>query len=102
MKHITIIMPLIKECSVAECGFNVKDGCHAKAITVGDGINPGCDTFFKVPDASAHATSEGRTAGVGACKVSGCKFNTDYECMANEVMVSMISQKAKCATYAPR
>lgn len=102
MKHITIIMPLVKECSVSACGFNAKDGCHAKAITVGGGTNPGCDTFFNVPDTSAHAKSESRTGGVGACKVSGCKFNTDYECVADEIMVSMVSQKAKCATYAPR
>jgi len=99
MKHISIIMPLIRECAVSECGYNTKNGCHAKAITIGDGDNPGCDTFFKVSSPSAHAKSEGRIAGVGACKVSGCKFNTDYECMADEITVDTSSRKARCATY---
>lgn len=102
MKHITVIMPLITECAVSECGFNSNAGCHAKAITVGDGTNPGCDTFFEVQDKLAHAKSEGRTAGVGACKVSVCQFNDDYECMANEVVVGMVEKKAHCVTFATR
>ena len=101
MKHTMIIMPSIKTCLAHECGYNTKDGCRAKAITVGDGSNPGCDTFFSIPDKSAHAKSEGRTAGVGACKVNGCKFNDDYECMADEIIVGG-SRDACCDTYAPR
>ena len=45
MKHIQIIMPEVRECSAQSCGFNKNLGCHARAITVGDGQNPGCDTF---------------------------------------------------------
>ncbi len=101
MKPITIIMPLIKTCSVSECGFNMKDECHAKAITIGNNNMPNCDTFFKVSDSIDH-TKANHHAGVGACKLSGCKFNTNYACMADEIMVNTFHEKANCATYFPR
>ena len=102
MKHIQIIMPEVKECSAQSCGFNKNSGCHARAITIGDNEVPGCDTFFAVPDPSSHAKSTGRTSGVGACKVADCKFNDDYECMADEVVVAYTNSKANCQTDAHR
>ena len=102
MKHTTIIMPLIKTCSVSECGFNIKDGCHAKAITIGKNNMPSCDTFFQVSNDLEHTKSIGHLAGVGACKLSHCQFNTNYECMADEVSVGMHDKKANCTTYLPR
>ncbi|EEO27246.1 DUF1540 domain-containing protein [Oxalobacter paraformigenes] len=102
MKHIQIIMPEVRECSAQSCGFNKNLGCHARAITVGDGQNPGCDTFFAVSDPAGHAKSVGRTSGVGACKVADCKYNEDYECMADEIVVAFSNSKANCQTYVHR
>src|SRR5262245_36455858 len=39
---LTVLMPEVKSCGVAGCGYNVDASCHARAITVGDGDNPGC------------------------------------------------------------
>lgn len=92
-------MPLIKKCDVAECVYNVQSDCHAKAITIGDGVHPGCDTFMK---GSGHVRSSGIKAGVGACKVSGCSHNTDFECNADSINVSRQSGMVHCMTYMPR
>lgn len=99
MKTIAIEMPQVSECSVTECAYNVESGCRARAITVGDGVNPGCDTFFS---ASHHANDGRRTAGVGACKVSICQYNQDFECGADTIRVSIGSAEAKCMTFSPR
>ncbi len=102
MKHMTIIMPLIKNCSVSECGFNLHDSCHAKAITIGNNNIPSCNTYFQVSDIAEHTKAEGHHAGVGACKLTSCKFNTNYACVADEVLVSKPFEKANCMTYLPK
>ncbi len=58
---------------VAECAYNVDKHCHARAITIGDGDNPGCDTFLT---ASHHTRNANRVAGVGACKVVNCRYTS--------------------------
>lgn len=98
MEKLTIEMPKVKKCEVNECGFNVDDNCHAKAITIGDYSNPGCDTFM---DTDQHTHESVRIAGVGACKVSGCKFNDDYECMAQNIAVGFNQGKVNCLTFTP-
>ena len=102
MKHIQIIMPEVKHCTAESCGFNRESGCHARAITIGNHETPGCDTFFAVADTSKHAKSTGRTSGVGACKVTDCRFNDDYECVANEVTLDFSKNQAHCQTYLHR
>ena len=102
MKHIQIIMSEVKECTVQSCGFNKNSGCHARAISIGDNDTLGCNTFFTVPIPASHAKSTGRTSGVGACKVADCKYNDDYECVANEVIVALNNSKANCQTYIHR
>ena len=102
MKHIQIIMPEVKHCTAKSCGFIRDSGCHARAITVGYPEAPGCDTFFAIADTSEHAKSTGRTSGVGACKVSDCRFNEDYECMADEVTLAYSKNQAHCQTYLHR
>ena len=92
-------MPVVGECSVAECAYNVHRCCHARAITVGDGIHPGCDTFLA---ASPHSRDIGRHAGVGACKTSACRYNDDYECTADQIAVGHTGQGARCLTYQQR
>lgn len=96
---ITLDMPLVSQCAVNECAYNIDDQCCARAITVGDGMHPGCDTYF---DSSPHTHSNGNKAGVGACKVSGCKYNDDYECGASSINVGYGSDEVECLTFSPR
>jgi hypothetical protein len=91
-------MPMIEECDVSNCAFNHNETCHAKAITVGDGVTPGCDTFMS---ASQHVQNTVLRAGVGACKVSGCEHNTDFECGAEGGSVAARDDGVFCMTYLP-
>ena len=99
MEKMTIEMALVSECDVTKCGYNVNSICHAKAISVGDGLNPGCDTFFETNE---HNKEKKRIAGVGACKVSSCKYNTDFECNAENISVGFSKQKINCLTFASK
>jgi hypothetical protein len=96
---MNIEMPPVNQCDVKTCGYNVEACCHAKAITIGDGDNPGCDTFFNT---GKHCKDGERIAGVGACKVSGCQFNNDFECSAESIEVGFVGNKINCRTYKPR
>jgi hypothetical protein len=89
-------MPIVDNCSVSACAYNEEGGCHARAITVGDGRHPGCDTFFITegdhPDADL-------VAGVGACKVTGCKYNRALECEAETIEVGYVNHGPRCQTH---
>lgn len=98
MNKITIEMPLVRQCTATQCGYNVNEACHAKAITIGDTITPGCDTYF---EATTHSKEKSRVAGVGACKVSKCKYNKDFECCAENIEVGINSHEINCLTYIP-
>lgn len=99
MKHMTIDMPIVSECTARECAYNVNLNCHARAITIGNSLHAGCDTFFP---ASRHTEAAARTAGVGACKSSQCRFNEDLECMADSIHVAPKGDAVDCVTFAPR
>ncbi len=99
MKMLSIEMPLVGGCSVSECVYNLDQSCHARAITVGDGVSPGCDTYF---NNRVHAKEKQRTAGVGACKVSACQHNNDFECGADSIQVSHVGADVNCVTFLPR
>lgn len=96
MKTISIEMPVVSECAAIDCAYNVSRNCHARAITVGDDAHPGCDTFLK---SRGHTKAARRTAGIGACKVSACKFNEDFECMTESIRVG---DEISCLTYMAR
>lgn len=98
MTTMNIDMPPVSACSVTECAYNVKDNCHAKAITIGDGVHPGCDTFMQ---ASTHTRNTSRTAGIGACKVTACKHNDDFECSASQIKVGRVGNDVSCLTFEP-
>lgn len=86
-------MPCVQTCAVSECTYNHDGKCHARAVTIGDGNNPGCDTFFSC---GKHCHSEA-LAGVGACKVNGCMHNVDFECQAENISVGIGTHgKAVC------
>ncbi len=81
-----------------DCAYNKSSECHAMAITVG-GKTPICDTCMK-------STIKGgvldMTAGVGACKVEGCKFNEMLECSASGIHVERHTDHAECNTFTAR
>jgi hypothetical protein len=97
---MTIDMPFVAECMVNECAYNLNRQCHARAITIGDGVHPGCDTSYL--NASAHTHNAKHIAGVGACKVSGCRYNEDFECSADSISVAMKDGDIRCMTYKAR
>lgn len=95
---ISIEMPQVKGCSITNCAYNINAKCHARAITIGDGVHPGCDTAFL--NAPLHTHDKKRIAGVGACKVSGCMYNDDLECSAESIAVGLVDKQINCLTYA--
>jgi hypothetical protein len=94
---MTLEMPCIQDCSVSACTYNHDQSCHARAVTIGDGAHPGCDTFFSN---GSHCKSKSM-AGVGACKISTCMHNADFECQAGEVSIGMGGGGACCTTFSP-
>ncbi|MCW8127292.1 DUF1540 domain-containing protein [Microbulbifer halophilus] len=90
-------MPEVAQCAATQCAYNTQSACHARAITIGDGSNPDCDTFF----GSSEHTHSGRTAGVGACKMDDCVHNSDLECSADSIQVGTNGNgSVNCLTYA--
>lgn len=99
MKNMTLEMPIVTECMATQCAYNVSNNCHARAITVGDSMHPGCDTFISE---SKHIKDSKRIAGIGACKMTACKFNDDLECVTDSIRVGIVRNEANCMTYAMR
>ncbi|MCD2516182.1 DUF1540 domain-containing protein [Massilia sp. G4R7] len=99
MNRLALDMPVVGECTVGDCAYNAHHSCQARAITVGAGIHPGCDTFLA---ATPHSRDAGRHAGVGACKVAACEHNEDYECGAQQIAVGRDGDGACCLTFRRR
>lgn len=95
MLNITLEMPAVAECGVSNCVYNQGNACHARAITIGDSLGAMCDTFL---DSNPH-TKGTYTAGVGACKMTDCNYNTDYECQTDSISVISVNKMAKCGTF---
>jgi len=89
-------MSKVIKCEVSDCAYNMDTCCHTMAITVGDADSPRCDTFcegsMKGGDASC-------LAGVGACKMSSCMYNTNLECGAPQISVAYKKQEPDCLTF---
>ncbi|MCG8428636.1 MAG: DUF1540 domain-containing protein [Chromatiales bacterium] len=96
---ITIEMPSVSSCTVTDCAYNSGSACHARAITIGDGVHPGCDTFFG--GAGTHTKNQA-VAGVGACKVTSCRHNEDFECMTDNIVVGFAGNSVNCMTFESR
>jgi hypothetical protein len=91
-------MPIIESCVIAECAYNNSGSCNARAITVGDGAVPHCDTYFA---AIGHVSHQDESGGVGACKVSRCRHNRELECTAELIRIGRPHTRAECLTFAP-
>jgi hypothetical protein len=50
----------------------------------------------------AHARNLQIMAGVGACKVTNCQFNQDFECTAESIRVGFASEQVRCLTFRSR
>ena len=93
---MAVKMTKVEWCDAIECAYNIKNKCHAIAITIGGGVTPRCDTSIigakkgGVPDTTAY---------VGACKVENCRFNKSFECIAKEIQVKVYTILAECATF---
>jgi hypothetical protein len=96
---MTIEMSTIDACAATACAYNVEQECHARAITIGEGVHPACDTYV---EAGRHVEAHTGPAGVGACKVEVCRFNDDLECSAESIQVERHSLHADCATFERR
>lgn len=93
--RLDIELPKVVACEASMCAYNTGANCHARAITVGDGANPGCDTFL---ESNAHVDAD-HPAGVGACKVTVCKHNRDFQCQAATIHVGLERGDALCESF---
>jgi hypothetical protein len=90
-------LALVAACAVRDCAYNIGGTCHARAITVGHGVSPACDTFLRSRD---HCEDGPDVAGVGACKVSICRHNHALECQAPAIVVGYHDSRPDCLTFA--
>lgn len=90
-------MSNVDKCDVNACAYNHEGMCHTIAITVGgDAAHPKCDTYF---GGQAKGGDRAVVAGVGACKVGSCEYNTDFECTASKISVGHGADEADCMTF---
>lgn len=97
--RITIEMPTIEACEATGCAYNVERACHARAITIGHGVHPGCDTYVVT---GRHVSDGVSPAGVGACKVDVCQHNQNLECTASTIRVEDQDGTVECGTFDPK
>lgn len=97
--RITIDIPSVDHCEATGCAYNVERSCRARAITIGHGVHPGCDTYL---DLNRHVLDGSACAGVGACKVEVCRHNQDLECSAPSIRVQIHGDAVECATFEKR
>jgi hypothetical protein len=97
--RVTLELPKVDECDAIGCAYNVERACHARAITIGHGVHPGCDTYVSL---GRHVAGDDTTAGVGACKVELCRHNQDLECAAPSIRVEVRGDEGECGTFEKR
>ncbi len=88
-------MPQVSSCSAGQCAYNAENSCHAIAITV-TGESSNCGTFTS---ANIEGGEPEIIAGVGACKMSSCKYNEHLECQAESVEIGKDGEHVYCKTY---
>jgi hypothetical protein len=88
-------IPEIERCEAIACTYNRGGKCHTVAINVGD-FELWCDTFFASVEKGG---KDDQNAGVGACKVSNCSFNSAFECTRSFIQVKMISNHPVCGSF---
>ena len=89
-------MVKVSQCDAIECSYNLEQQCHALAITIGNMVDPKCDTFCTCPMKGGDIS---RTGSVGACKVEACTYNQSLECSAPSISVGHKAQDIDCLTF---
>ncbi len=89
-------MSKVIKCEVDDCAYNLSSTCNARAITVGHGATPRCDTFCQSMMKGGDAES---LASVGACKVSLCMYNSVLECQSPGICVGYNAGEPDCLTF---
>lgn len=67
---ITLDIPPVSTCTARECAYNLGNQCHAGAITIGDGLDPICGTYFH---STRHPRASSLASGAGPCNVVSCR-----------------------------
>lgn len=91
----------VLKCAMDECAYNVEGMCHAVAMNVGNGYCPRCETFNSA-SGSGRGEDTGRSAEVGACKVSSCLYNVGMDCQADGIVIDGLGSEPQCMTFQPR
>jgi hypothetical protein len=101
MKMSPMEMPQIQSCDMTDCDYNKRKQCHAMAVTIGDGDNPRCDTFWVATGRKEKSGDPTQIGHVGACRVSQCLYNDRLQCMAEGIMVGLKEKNSApmCLTY---
>lgn len=94
--QVSTTIPEVMLCTVGECAYNAGNGCHARAITIGDGSTPACDTLFC---GAPRVQAKNIHGGVGACKIINCAHNKDLECTADSIAVGLVTGSVNCLTF---
>lgn len=89
-------MSSVLNCQAEDCLYNSDSTCTTFAITIG-GDEPCCDTYMN--KSSSKGGVEGIIAGVGACHVSNCSYNNEFECKAEGIKVSTEAGHPDCSTF---
>ncbi len=90
-------MSKITKCEMASCDYNIDNTCHATAITIGDGERPACSTFCRFM--TKNKREDLGAAGVGACRVSSCIYNSYMRCQAADISIGCTQNRPQCAMY---
>jgi hypothetical protein len=96
VQKLNVLMSTVDACAATTCAYNIDRECHARAITIGDGVHPACDTFIEMEH---HVSPHSPPTGVGACKVEVCRHNRELECEAPSIRLELHDLHADCATF---
>jgi hypothetical protein len=99
MKMAPMEVPQVQSCDMTDCDYNRRKQCHAIAVTIGEGDNPRCDTFWIATEAKAKAGDPAQIGRVGACRVGQCQYNHRLQCGAEGIMVGHKEADALCLTF---
>ena len=89
----------IQSCDAKECAYNIENKCHALAITVGGDADHLCDTFCPASQKGGDSHAVGM---VGACKVTNCTHNKNFECAASQIFIGHWGRSVDCLSYSKR
>ena len=91
-------LPDVIDCNVGQCAYNQESKCHSGAINIGN-REPVCDTYV---EAEIKGGFQKSLTKIGACKMSDCRFNGNYECLSAGIKVGAVNRHALCMNFKVR